>query len=183
LIVLSFFLPTIVAQISKTYSSGFSVFQTGLVSGAPFAVGALAMSFWARHADRSRERLWYVVGPLALAGVATPIALFMDSPVAIMAVFCIAAIGIFGAYPASWYLPSSFLTGSGAAAGIALVNTLGATAGLIGPYLTGWLLDATGSSQIPMLIVGGLLLLGSLLLIFVFKGMAKTPEMKGTTLD
>lgn len=63
------------------------------------------------------------------------------------------------------------------------MNTLGATAGLIGPYLTGLLLDATGSSQIPMLIVDGLLLLGSLLLIFVFKGMAKIPEMKGTTLD
>jgi MFS transporter, ACS family, tartrate transporter len=183
LIVLSFFLPTIVAQISKNYSSGLSVFQTGLVSGAPFAVGAVAMFLWARHADRSRERLWHVVGPLALAGVATPIALFMDSPVAIMAVFCIAAIGIFGAYPAFWYLPSSFLTGSGAAAGIALVNTLGATAGLVGPYLTGWLLDATGSPRIPMSIIGGLLLLGALLLILVFKSMAKTPEMKGTTLD
>ena len=69
------------------------------------------------------------------------------------------------------------------AAGIALANALGATAGLVGPYLTGWLLATTGSSQIPMLIVGSLLLLGSLLPIVVFKGMAKTPEMKGTTLD
>ncbi|WP_284976871.1 LPXTG cell wall anchor domain-containing protein [Arthrobacter sp. efr-133-TYG-104] len=105
-------------------------FQTGVVSGTPFAVGAVAMFFWARHDDRSGERLWHVVGPLARAGV----------------------------------------------------NTIGATSGLIGPYLTGWLLDATGSSQIAMLIVGLLLLLGALLLIFVFKNMAKTPEMKGTTL-
>lgn len=109
-------MPTIVAQISRTYSSGFSVFHDRPGLRRPFAVGAVAMFFWARHADRSRERLWHVVGPLALAGAATPIALFMDSPVAIMEVFCIAAIGIFGAYPAFWYLPSSFLTGSGAAA-------------------------------------------------------------------
>jgi nitrate/nitrite transporter NarK len=72
-----------------------------------------------------------------------------------MAVISVTAIGIFCALPVFWYLPSIFLSGAGAAAGIALVNTLGASSGLLAPYLTGWLLDATGDSRAAMWVVGG----------------------------
>jgi ACS family tartrate transporter-like MFS transporter len=56
----------------------------------------------------------------------------------------IAAIGLYGSKPAFWPLPSTFLTGVGAAAGIAMVNSIGNLGGFVGPYIVGWLNDRTG---------------------------------------
>ncbi|MFD7008463.1 MFS transporter [Rhodococcus jostii] len=165
LFALSFFLPTIVAGFAETFDTKFSIFETGLIVAVPYTIGAIAMLLWSRHSDRSRERVWHVAGAMILAGVTIPVALYMNSPLMAMAVISITAIGIFGAYPVFWYLPSSFLTGKGAAAGIALVNTIGACAGLMAPYLMGWLLDLTGSSRTGLTLVGVVMLIGAAILL------------------
>ena len=165
LFALSFFLPTIVAGFAETFDTSFSVFETGLIVAVPFTAGAIAMFFWSRHSDRKNERVWHVFFPMLLAAVSIPVALYMHSPMAAMVVISITAIGIFAAFPVFWYLPSSFLTGAGAAAGIALVNTVGATAGLAAPYMTGWLLDLTGNSRAGLWVVGAVMLAAALVLL------------------
>jgi MFS family permease len=156
---LSFFLPTIVAGFADQFGTTFSLVQTGLIVSVPFVIGAVAMIFWSRHSDRTGERVWHVALPAALAGVSIPVALYLGSPLAVMAAVTLTAVGIFCALPVFWYLPSAFLTGAGAAAGIALINSLGNTSGFAAPYITGWLADLTGSFEAGMWVVSAVVLL------------------------
>jgi nitrate/nitrite transporter NarK len=171
LFALSFFLPTIVKGLAATFNTKFSIPETGLIVAVPFACAAIAMVFWTRHSDRTGERIWHVVLPMLLAGISIPVALYMNSPFATMAVISLTAIGVFCALPVFWYLPSIFLSGAGAAVGIAVVNTLGASSGLLAGYLTGWLLDFTGDSRTAMWIVGGFLLVSVITVLLLRKSL------------
>lgn len=180
LFALSFFLPTIVGGLAKTFNTKFSILETGLIVAVPFACGAIAMVFWSRHSDRTGERVWHVALPALLAAVSIPLALYTNSPFATMAVISVTAIGIFCALPVFWYLPSTFLAGAGAAAGIALVNTLGAASGLVAPYLTGWLLDATGDSRAAMWLVGGFELVAAMAVLLLRRSIRAADTHRGS---
>ena len=158
---LSFFLPTIVAGFSQQFGTTFSLVQTGLIVSVPFVIGAVAMVFWSKHSDRTEERVWHVALPALLAGVSIPVALYLGSPFAVMIAVTLTSIGIFCALPVFWYLPSVFLTGAGAAAGIALINSLGNTSGFAAPYITGRLADLTGNFEAGMWVVSAVVLLAA----------------------
>ena len=155
---LSFFLPSIVAGFKKTFDNDFSLVTTGLIVAVPFAVGALAMVLWSRHSDRTGERTWHVAIPTLIGAVSIPVALYMDSPFTTMIAVTVNAVGVFCALPVFWYLPSAFLTGAGAAAGIAIINSVGNLSGFGAPYVTGWLLDATGNAKAGLWVVGGVMM-------------------------
>ena len=155
---LSFFLPSIVAGFKKTFDTNFSLVTTGLIVAVPFAVGALAMVLWSRHSDRTGERTWHVAIPTLIGAVSIPVALYMDSPFTTMIAVTVNAVGVFCALPVFWYLPSAFLTGAGAAAGIAIINSVGNLSGFGAPYVTGWLLDATGNARAGLWVVGGVMM-------------------------
>ncbi|GAB3001510.1 MFS transporter [Streptomyces pseudoechinosporeus] len=154
LFALSFFLPTIVAGFAESFDTTFSIFEAALIVAIPFALGAIALVIWSRHSDKTGERIWHVVLPTLLAAITIPVALYTHSPASAMAVISLTAIGLFAAFPAFWYLPSTFLTGAAAATGIAVVNTMGAVSGFAAPYITGWLLDLTGTSKAGLWVVG-----------------------------
>ena len=69
--------------------------------------------------------------------------------------------------PLFWSLPTAVLSGTAAAAGIALINSLGNLAGFVSPYLVGWLKDATQSTNTGMYVLAASLLLGGLLTLAV----------------
>jgi len=165
---LSFFLPTIVAGFAETFDTTFSLFETGLIVAIPFAVGAVAMVFWSRHSDRTGERVWHVAAPTLLGAVSIPVALYLQSPFTVMFAVTLTAVGIFSALPVFWYLPTTFLSGVGAAAGIALVNSLGNSAGFAAPYITGWLSDTTGSNKAGLWVVG-LAMFGAAMLVLLLR--------------
>lgn len=171
---LSFFLPSIVADFSSIFNTKFSLVQTGLIVAVPYLFGCVALVWWSHHSDRTDERVWHVAAPLILAGVAVPVALFLDSPFAVMAAMTVTAIGIFATLPVFWYLPTTFLTGAAAAGGIALINSLGNAAGFFAPYITGFAKDATGDYKLAMFIVGGVMIAGAVLTL-VLKA-APTPD-------
>lgn len=164
---LSFFLPTIVAGFSESFGTDFSLFQTGLIVSVPFVVGGIAMVWWGRHSDRTGERVWHTALPAILGGLAIPVALYLGSPFLVMAAVTVTSVGIFAALPVFWSLPSAFLTGAAAAAGIALINSLGNLAGFVAPYLTGVVVDATGNAQVGMWFVGGLMVLAGVVVVAV----------------
>jgi ACS family tartrate transporter-like MFS transporter len=151
---LSFFLPTVVAGLSERFNTQYSLLETGAVVAVPFAVGAVAMVLWSRHSDATGERTWHLALPAALGGVTIPVALYLDSPLAVMATITLTAVGVFCALPVFWYLPPLVLTGVGAAVGIALINSLGNASGFVAPYLTGWLNDTTGNQRAGLWFVG-----------------------------
>jgi MFS family permease len=181
LFALSFFLPTIVAGFADTFDTAFSVIQTGLIVAVPFAAGSAAMILWSRHSDRSGERIWHVAGPMLVAGISVPVALYMNSPFTTMAVITVTAIGLFAAFPVFWYLPPTFLAGPGAAGGIALVNTIGAISGFIAPYVTGWLVDLTGTARTGLWVTGILAVVGALGLVVLGRHLPTQQAAQGSS--
>jgi nitrate/nitrite transporter NarK len=91
---------------------------------------------------------------LAAAGIA--ISTVLDDPSLKMIALCVGGLGIFACLPVFWTLPTAFLSGAAAAAGIAVINSVGNLAGFAGPFAMGWIKDHTGSYT------GGLLLLAGL---------------------
>jgi ACS family tartrate transporter-like MFS transporter len=64
-----------------------------------------------------------------------------------LAFMSVATIGLYGSKPAFWPMPSLFLTGTAAAGGIAMVNSIGNLGGYFGPFIVGWIKDSTGSFE------------------------------------
>ncbi|HEX3733261.1 MAG TPA: MFS transporter [Mycobacteriales bacterium] len=159
---LGFFLQTIIAGFQQQYGVTYSVIERGLINAIPYVVGAVAMVWWARHGDRTGERVWHVALPMVVGGAAIPIALYLGSPLAAMIAVTMCAVGVLAALPTFWALSTSFLSGAAAVAGIALINSVGNVGGFAGPYLTGWLTDLTGSQR-PGLWLVGLWLVGGAL--------------------
>ena len=157
---LSFFLP----QIVKAFG-GLSNFQVGLVTALPYAVGAISMILWSRHSDRTHERKWHTVIPLAAIVVGLVLAALSPSPTLKMASLCIAGFGFFASLPVFWTLPTALLSGAGAAAGIAAVNSIGNLGGYFGPQVFGWLKDQTGGDTASLMFLAGCAVIGAIIVL------------------
>ncbi|AYF97347.1 MFS transporter [Protaetiibacter intestinalis] len=164
---LAFFLPTIIEGFQGQFGVTFDVFQKGLITAIPYIPAAIALYLWSRDATRRGLKTWHIVIPAIAGAVAIPLALFAGSPAATIALVAVTAMAIFSALPNFWTLPTRFLTGAAAAAGVALINTIGNLAGFSAPYITGAVKDWTGGYQIPMFIVGGFMLLSAVLMILL----------------
>jgi MFS family permease len=153
---------------------GLSIFLTTLVSAAPYAVGLIGMVWWGRRSDRVVERRFHAAFPLLIAAAGIAASTALDNPTLKMLSLCAAGFGIFANLPVFWTLPTTFLSGAAAAAGIAVINSIGNLAGFAGPFAMGWVKDHTGSYA------GGLLLLAALgiiaMAILLMMGHGKVPE-------
>ncbi len=148
---IGFWLP----QIIKGFG-GLTNFEVGLITAIPYAVGTVTMVLWGRRSDRTLERKWHVAIPLAVAAVCIGLAGVLNDPVWKMVAFSIAGFGVFSSLPVFWTLPAAFLSGASAAAGIAVINSLGNLSGFVGPYAMGWIRDATGSFSGGLFLIAGL---------------------------
>ena len=153
----AFFLPTIVKGF------GVSNFQTGLLSALPFVFGAVGMVLLGRNSDRTLKRREHVCFAMILAAVGVAGAGLVSSPVMVLGLLCLGQIGVSAMPPLFWPLPSTFLTGSSAAAGIAAINSIGNLSGFGGPYMMGYLKDMTGNFTAGLLILGAFALLGGVI--------------------
>lgn len=136
-----FWLPQIVKGLGNL-----SNFEVGLAAALPYAVAALTMYLWGRHSDRTGERTWHIALPAFVGAVGLALSAYLgDTPVLALAALCLSAIGCYAALPIFWTLPTAMLAGGAAAAGIALVNSIGNIGGFLGPTLVGYVTDATGS--------------------------------------
>lgn len=161
----SFFLPTIIKSMGHT-----DVVEIGLISSIPYSVSVVVMLLIARSADRTGERRWHVAipGMLGAVGLALSVILAKDGTLAIAAL-TLGLSGIMTTLPLFWSLPTAFLAGTGAAAGIALINSLGNLAGFVSPYAVGWLKDATGSTDAGVYLLAAAMVVGVLLTLAVPK--------------
>lgn len=148
-------------QIIKEF--GLSSLQVGFLNALPGVVAVAAMVLWARHSDRSGERTWHVVGACLLASLGLVLAGFAGSVIAVLLALTLVNVGISSAKPPLWSMPTLFLSGSAAAAGIATINSIGNLGGFVGPAMIGWIKDLTGSFQGGLFFVAGLLVLSAIL--------------------
>lgn len=161
---LGFFLPTIISGFEGLYGTKFDVVQKGLITAIPYLPAAFALYFWSKDATKRGVKTWHIAVPALVGGLSIPLALFAGSPAATIAIITLTAMSIFAALPNFWTVPTQFLTGAAAAAGIALINTVGNLAGFSAGYVTGWLKDWTGGYTVPMFVVGGFMLLSAVLM-------------------
>lgn len=153
---LTFWMPTIVK------ASGIQGnLNIGLVSAIPFLFAVFVMILLGRSADRMRERRWHLIVPALLGSVGFIVAASTGNTVIAIAALSVAAGGVLTCAPLFWSLPTAFLAGTGAAAGIALINSVGNLAGFASPYVIGALRDSTGSTAAGMYALAAMLVIGA----------------------
>jgi len=152
---LSLWLPSIVKAMGNL-----STTQVGFIVPIPYLCAAAFVFFWSRHSDRTGERVGHATFSMLLgaAGLVASAFLLQASPVWAMVAICFCAMGIFSAISPFWELPSAALAGAAAAAGIALINSLGNLGGFVAPYAVGALIDRTGNAQAGLFLLAGVLL-------------------------
>jgi ACS family tartrate transporter-like MFS transporter len=160
-------------QIIKEF--GLSTMQVGLLNAVPPTVAVVAMVLWARHSDRTGERTWHVVAACIAAAVGLMLAGSATSVISVVAALTLVNIGISAAKPPLWSMPTMFLSGSAAAAGIATINSIGNLGGFVGPAMIGWIKDLTGSFQGGLYFVAGLLVLSAVLTLVLSRSRRNSP--------
>jgi len=159
---MGFWLP----QMVKATNAG-SDFEVGALSAIPYAVAAVGMVIVGRHSDMTGERRWHVAASALVGGAAFAAGAFVHGTAATLAVLSVAMLGLASMLGPFWALASGFLRGTGAAAGIALINSVGNIGGFVGPNIIGYIGQRTASVTAGLTIIGAILAAGGLLALFV----------------
>ena len=160
---IGFWQPTIIGQTGVN-----DPFDIGLLTMLPYTLALISMIVVGRHADSTRERRWHVVCPVLLAACGFILCTQAGASTTIaMAGLIMAVVGIVTALPMFWSLPTSFLGGSAAAAGIALINCTGNLAGFVSPTVIGFLKSYTGTLNSGLFLVTACLVGAALLIVFL----------------
>ena len=156
----SFWAPLVIKSLT-----GASDFGVGVVLGAISAVTIILMVLNSAHSDHTDERPLHVAVPLSISGAGFFGCALLRQP--ILAVFFLALVpmGHCAAYGPFWSMPSRFLTGAPAAAGIALVVTIANVGGLVGPTIIGAMKDRFGTHGPAFMVLGGCAIVAALLAI------------------
>ncbi|GJD66439.1 Putative tartrate transporter [Methylobacterium frigidaeris] len=115
-----------------------------------------------RSSDGTLKRREHVCFAMIIAAVGVAGAGLVSSPVLVLGLLCLSQIGVSATPPLLWPIPTAFLTGSSAAAGIAAINSIGNLSGFFGPYVMGYLKDLTGTFTAGLLVLGAVTLAGGI---------------------
>jgi ACS family tartrate transporter-like MFS transporter len=154
-------------QLVKSLSSGFSNSTIGMLVTIPNLVGLAAVILISRSSDRTLERRYHVAIPAIMAGTALLLLGTTRSPFNSVALLCFLAAGLYSSFGPFWALPSEFLTGYSAAAGIALINSVGNLGGFAGPYMIGRIATRTGGPYTGLAIAGVALFISATLVLLL----------------
>jgi ACS family tartrate transporter-like MFS transporter len=155
---INFYLPTIIQD-----SLHLSNQRTGWIMGAISTVGMIGMLVNGWWCDRSKDRVMHSVVPLTIVTAGALVAGLSGNPAVVVVGLALVIFGHNCMMPAFWCLPSMFLGGIGAAAGIALINSIGNLGGFFGPNLVGRAKTATGGYSVAFLVIAGLAFVAALI--------------------
>ena len=141
--------------------------RVGWINAIPYFVAMVAMLITGSHSDRTGERRWHVAIAAASSALGFALSAYLKNPYLAMASLTLAFVGLKSTMGPFWALGTAFLSGTAAAGGIALINSVGNLGGFAGPMLVGIITDRTGSTGTSLLILGGALLLMGLLVLTV----------------
>ena len=154
---LTFWMPVLIqnAGVSGT-------FRIGLFTAIPYSGAVVAMVLLGSSADLHRERRWHASVPMVVGAIFLSLSAVAGTHTT-LAITCltIAAAGVLSSGALFWSLPTAFLGGVAAAAGIAAINSVGNLAGFVSPYVVGWLKDLTNSTEAGMFAVSAVLIVGA----------------------
>jgi ACS family tartrate transporter-like MFS transporter len=170
---MSFWMPQAVKQLAHDCSNTL----LGVLVMAPHMVGMAAMILVSRHSDRTSERRYHTAIPLIAGSVALMLLSNTGSIWIALALWAVISAGIYSFLGPFWALPSEFLSGLSAAAGIAFINSIGNLGGFVGPSAIGMLTKQFGGMSTGLRLVGSSLLISAVLLLLL----PKTRDQRGLT--
>jgi D-galactonate transporter len=154
----SFWLPTLLRDAGVK-----DIFQIGLYSMIPYSAAIVAMLLNARSSDRLGERRWHGAVPAFLGAIGLLLTGFSAGNLTMaLCSITLATLSTYAAYAVFWVRPTSYLKGTAAAGGIALINSIGAFGGFVSPSIIGALKTFTGSFVEGMAAMATLLVIGGL---------------------
>jgi MFS family permease len=159
---IAFWLPTIVKALGiKGY------LEVGLITAIPYGVSVIGMMLLSHHSDKTGERrLHYVLNVTAGAIGLILSGVFASQPILSIIFLSLGTVGIIGSMPLFWPLPSAFLAGTAAAAGIGIVNSIGNLGGYFGPNIPVWAKAVSSNQSAALFIISAILLIGAFLTYF-----------------
>jgi len=169
---ISMWLPQIVKSLGMENGT------VGLVIAIPYALGAVAMTIWARLANSSKHRMRYVVSALGFAAVSLVAVALIDEPVLKVACLCLTVSSILSFQAIFYSIPGTFLTGRAAAGGLAIIVAIGNLGGFAGPFAIGLIKDATQNFSAALMAVAGMLLVGTCLMMILGDPAQRQPKVK-----
>jgi ACS family tartrate transporter-like MFS transporter len=147
---------------------GFSVFQVGLLVAIPNLIAVVGMVLWSRNSDRTGERYWHAAIACLIGAIGMAVAARAGSSVSLaIAGLSLTAFGVSAAKPPLWCLPTTFFTGTAAAASIGLINSLGTLGGFVGPYMIGSTNGTSGNFTRGLYLVGGTLIVSAITIVIM----------------
>jgi MFS transporter, ACS family, tartrate transporter len=141
---LGLWMPTIVAALGD-----FSTTQVGFIVAIPYTVAAVFVYFWGKRSDRTGNRVLHATISMVMAAIGLLAAGYLVEVNAVLALLALtlAAMGIYSAIAPFLAMPATALVGAAAAAGLAMVNSLGNLGGFVAPFAVGLFNDATGDNR------------------------------------
>jgi MFS family permease len=156
---ITFWLPSIVRAFGVE-----GYLHVGLITAIPYSVAVVGMILLSRNSDRTGERRRRYVMNVVSGCIGLVLSgLFADNPFWAVIFLSIATLGVIGSIPLFWPMPSAFLTGTAAAAGIGIVNSIGNLGGYVGPNIPIWTRNFSGDPSAPLYTIAGILFVGALL--------------------
>ncbi|MGY2488035.1 MFS transporter [Cupriavidus sp. CP313] len=161
---LSFWKPTLLKGM------GLTVMQVGLAATIPALFGVTAAILVGRHSDKTGERRWHfaiaaMVGAVGMLSASV----FPHDPVMTIVCLTLASIGMSSAYAVFWAMPATILSGPSAAAGIAVITTIGSSSGAVAPLLVGALKTLTGGFTASLYVLSGALACAAVIFAYYFR--------------
>jgi sugar phosphate permease len=154
-------LPTIIRQ------SGVSnVWSIGLMSAVPYVVAMVVQQLIARHSDRTQERRWHAALPTFACALGwLLLAQFNSNPWISLALLTVMTAGYLGATGPYWTMPALYLSGAGAAGGIALITTAGGVGAFFAPTIVGWIASVTGTLSYALIFYAAIMAIGAVVML------------------
>jgi sugar phosphate permease len=156
---IGFFLPTIISAFQQTFGVKYSVFEIGLLTAIPYGFATIFTILWSMHSRRKNDVAGHVAISALMGAAGVLIAVAASSPVVTLIGISLTAMGVCSGIPLYFGLPTKFLSGVGAAAGLALINVIGNAGGFGGPFIFGWLRDLTHTTSAGMYVIAAFFVL------------------------
>src|SRR5208283_3547527 len=172
---IAFWLPTIIRAFGVQ-----GYLNVGLLSAIPYGAAVVGMLLLSQHSDQSGERRLHYAATVSAGAVGLALSgAFASNPMLSIIFLSIGTLGVIGSMALFWPIPSAFLTGTAAAAGIGIVNSIGNLGGYVGPNVPIWVKTISSDPSAALYAIAILLVTGAAVtLAFIPKSVNLKPALK-----